>query len=479
MSKSKEYIKNTLILLLGKFATQFMSLLLLPLYTSKLATNDYGTVDLIQSYLTLLVPVLTLRMDSATFRFLVDCRKTPEKAKVIISNIMFILSWSIIFALLACLIVSFFVVLPNFLWIVLNLIVLMVSGVTLQILRGIGKIACYAIVSVITGVTTLIVNIVLIIFMSYGAESILISSSVANILCFLYVFFSAKLYRNISFKLVSKKIIKEFLKFSIPMIPNSLSWWVVNVSDRTIIRMFLNASANGIYTVSCKFSNILNSIFSIFNVSWQETASVHIEDKDRDDFFTKMINQLLMLFSSIALIILVALPIIFDIIIGKDYRLSFDYIPVLLYANSWHVLISLVGGIYVAKKKTKAIANTTMISAAINIVVDLVLIHFIGIHAATISTLVSYMAMGIYRVRDCQKYVKYKFDYKGFALFTIIFITSAVMYHLDIMWLNIVNILFVGIYVFLVNRNNMKSILSMLKFRKKSVNKTIDETAGS
>ena len=479
MSKGREFIKNTLVLLLGKFATQFMSLLLLPLYTSKLATNDYGTVDLIQSYLTLLVPVLTLRMDSATFRFLVDCRKSPEKTKTMISNILFVLTWSVVVALLICLIASFFVTLPNHLWIVLNLVVLMISGVTLQILRGMGNIVRYAIASVLTGLTTLVANIVLILFMNRGAESILISSSVANILCFLYVFLSAKLYRNVSFRLVSKKIIKEFLKFSIPMIPNSLSWWVVNVSDGTIIRMFLDASANGIYTVSCKFSNILNSIFSIFNVSWQETASVHIDDEDRDEFFTKMINQLLMLFSSIALIILVVLPIVFDIIIGSDYRSSYSYIPVLLYANSWHVLISLIGGIYVAKKKTKAIANTTMISAAINIVVDLALIHFIGIHAATISTLASYMAMGIYRVYDCQKYVKYKFDYKGFALFTVIFIISAVAYHLDIMWLNVANVLFVGIYVFLVNRNNMKSILGMLKSRKKNTNKTIDETVSS
>ena len=479
MSKGKEYIKNTLILLLGKFATQFMSFLLLPLYTSKLATDDFGTIDLIQTYLTLLVPVLTLRMDSATFRFLVDVRKSPEKTKSVISNVLFVLIWSVVLALLISLIVSFFVILPNYIWIIMNLIVLMISGVTLQILRGTGKITHYAIVSVITGVSTLALNVILIAFMGRGADSILISSSIANIICILFVFFSARLYKNFSSSMISKKTIKEFLSFSIPMIPNALSWWIVSVSDRTLIRIFLNAAANGIYSVSCKFSNTLYSVFSIFNISWQESASLHINDKDRDEFFTKMINQLLFFFSSIALLILVAIPIFYNLLIGEQYRDSYNYIPVLLYANSWAILVSLIGGIYVAKKRTKAIANTTIISAAINIVVDLILIHFIGVHAATISTLASCMAMGIYRVCDCQKYVKYKFDYKGFALFTIIFITSAVMYHLDIMWLNIVNILFVGIYVFLVNRNNMKSILSMLKFRKKSVNKTINETAGS
>ena len=467
MSKGKEFVKNTLILLLGKFATQFMSLLLLPLYTSKLATSDYGTVDLIQTYITLLIPVLTLRMDSATFRFLVDVRKSPEKTKGIISNVLFVLLWSVVLALVISLIVSIFVTLPNHLWIIMNLVVLMISGVTLQILRGTGKIMHYTIASVITGVSTLVMNVILIAFMGRGADSILISSSIANIICILFVFFSAKLYKNFSPSMISKKTIKEFLKFSVPMIPNSLSWWVVNASDRTIIRIFLNAAANGIYTVSCKFSNILNSVFSIFNVSWQESASLHIDDKDRDEFFTKMINQLLIFFSGIALLILVAIPIFYNLLIGEQYHDSYNYIPVLLYANSWHVLISLIGGIYVAKKKTKAIATTTIISAVINIVVDLVLINFIGLHAATISTLVSYMAMGLYRVHDCKKYVKFKFDVKTFTLFTIAFIASSVIYHLNIFWMNILNAVLVVYLVVCFNQNNMKSILKMLKSKKK------------
>ena len=71
MSKNKEYVKNTLILFIGKFATQFVSFLLLPLFTHYLITEDFGWVDLLQSYISLLVPVLTLRLDSSLFRFLI------------------------------------------------------------------------------------------------------------------------------------------------------------------------------------------------------------------------------------------------------------------------------------------------------------------------------------------------------------------------------------------------------------------------
>ena len=78
MSRSKEFTKNTLLLFIGKFTTQFISFFLLPLYTRYLITYDYGYVDLIQTYISLFVPVLILRIDSAIFRFLIEKRNDKE-----------------------------------------------------------------------------------------------------------------------------------------------------------------------------------------------------------------------------------------------------------------------------------------------------------------------------------------------------------------------------------------------------------------
>ena len=474
--KAKEYVKNTLILMLGKFCTQFMSFLLLPLYTRKLAAGDFGTIDLIQTYIILFVPIFTLRLDNAVFRFLIDCRDDKKQAKTVISNVFFTSLFCVALAAIIFGIVSIFTGIPYGPIVFSNLLVLMLSNVLLQVLRGQGKIIKYSIASVITGVSTLLLNILFVVLLNHGAESILISSSIANALCILFVCFSAGLFRNISIKLLDGKLIKRILRYSIPLIPHSLSWWVVNVSDRTIISIFLGAASNGIYAISCKISNIINSIFSIFGMSWQESASLHIDDPDRDEFFTKMINKTLMLFASGALLIMAALPIFYDLVIGNQYLSSYNYIPVLLYANVWSALTGLIGGIYVAKKRTKEIANTTIVSAIINIAVDLVLIHFIGLYAATISTLVSTMAMAIYRSWDCRKYVKYKFDILGFSIFSLLFIGSAVLYHINNPYLNIVNIAVVVVYVIIANRHNIKSIIMGLnKVKNKITRKEANE----
>ena len=471
MDKSKEFIKNTIILFIGKFATQFMSLLLLPLYTHYLVTEDYGTVDLLQTYISLFVPILTFRIDSAVFRFLIDKRNDQNGIRKILSNIFGILSIGIVLTFIFSLILKFIVKIKYYEIVVINIIIMMISSVSLQILRGLGKNKEYSMASIITGLTTLIFNIILIMVFNFDASSILISSSLANMLCILYVLFNVNFFKLFSVKEIDKKNIKEILLYSLPMIPNSLSWWIVSVSDRTIISMFLGLSMNAIYTVSCKFSNILNSIFSIISMSWQENATLHINDTDRDNYFSRMINAIFMGFATISLLIIAILPFVYNIIIGNDYISSYEYIPILLYSNSWNVLIGLIGGIYIAKKKTKEIANTTIVSAILNIFINLILLKFIGLYAACVSTLLSYMIMSIYRYHDCQKYVKLKLNFKKIIFYTVIFILSSLIYLKGSLILKVINMIFVVVYSIVVNKNILVSIFTLMRNKVKKISK--------
>ena len=452
MDKNKEFLKNTLILFIGKFATQFMSLLLLPLYTHFLIADDFGTVDLLQTYISLFVPIFTLRIDSALFRFLLESRDNKEEQKKIISNAVFILFLSIIFTILFCIIISLVFKIKYFIFVVLNIIVLMISSIMLHILRGFGDNKKYSFVSILTGFFTLLFNIILIVFLKYNASSILISSFLANLICTIYICINLNVFKYFSVQKINKDSVKKIMNYSLPMIPNSLSWWIVNVSDRTIISTFLGVGINAIYTVSCKFSNILNSIFSIISMSWQESASLHIDDDDKDFFFSTTINNIFIVFATISIIIVSTLPFVYNSVIGEQYLESYKYIPILLYSNSWNVLIGLIGGIYVAKKETKKIANTTLLSSILNIFINLILIKFIGLYAACISTLLSYFIMSIYRYIDCKKYVNLKLNFKQILIYTIVYIFSSYIYLNGNFILYIVNFFIVVLYSFYINR---------------------------
>lgn len=461
--KEKYFVKNTLILFLGKFCTQFISLLLLPLYTRYLLSADYGLVDLIQSYILLFVPVLILRLDSAVFRFLIDKRKDKTGIKEIISNTFITLFVElVVFSLFYCIIVQF-VEISYFLIVGFNIAVLMISNVILQITRGIGDNKNYSVASIIAGAFNLLINVILIVIFDFGASSILISSIISNFIAIVYLFFVDKLYRYIELSYINIKLIKQMLIYSLPMIPNALSWWIVSVSDRTIISIIIGVAANGIYSISCKFSNLLNSIFSIFNMSWQETASLHIKSEDRDEFFSKIVNDVLGLFCSLSIMILCFLPVFYDILVGKEFIDSYVYIPILLFANNFNVFIGLVGGIYVALKKTKEIANTTIASAVINLIVNILLIKYIGLYAACLSTLVAYFVLALYRYFDIKKYVNVVIDKKQVSVYVIIFTLSSLAYYVNNFAINILNLLLSSTLILLLNYNWLLFVFSNLK----------------
>lgn len=470
MNKNKELVKNTIIIFIGKFCTQFITLLLLPLYTHFLSTEDYGYIDLIQTYLTFFIPLILLKIDAGIFRFLIDARKSEEEKNKIITNGIFIMFVELIIStILFAVAVKIFSIKYSIL-IVMNLISLSVLTFLLQIVRGIGKNKQYSFSSIIAAIVTIVLNLIFLVGFHKNGKYVLIASLISNIICTIYLLIVNKILKNVKIKYIDKKLIKDLLKYSIPMIPNELSWWIVHVSDRTIISYALGVAANGIYSVSCKFSNILSSIFNIFNLSWQESAALHIKDTDKDEFFSNVINKVFNLFICFCIGILACLPFVFELLIKDSYREAYKYVPILLLANIFSVLIGLIGSIYVAKKMTKEVAKTTMIAAIINLTIDIALIKVIGIYAAAISTLVSYMLLAIYRYIDVQKYVKVKIPIKNIVVNSIIFILVVVLYLYNNIALNVINLLLCILYAIIVNKELLIEFKKVIGKKVKNIN---------
>ena len=470
MNKNKELVKNTIIIFIGKFCTQFITLLLLPLYTHFLSTEDYGYIDLIQTYLTFFIPLILLKIVAGIFRFLIDARKSEEEKNKIITNGIFIMFVELIIStILFAVAVKIFSIKYSIL-IVMNLISLSVLTFLLQIVRGIGKNKQYSFSSIIAAIVTIVLNLIFLVGFHKNGKYVLIASLISNIICTIYLLIANKILKNVKIKYIDKKLIKDLLKYSIPMIPNELSWWIVHVSDRTIISYALGVAANGIYSVSCKFSNILSSIFNIFNLSWQESAALHINDTDKDEFFSNVINKVFNLFICFCIGILACLPFVFELLIKDSYREAYKYVPILLLANIFSVLIGLIGSIYVAKKMTKEVAKTTMIAAIINLTIDIALIKVIGIYAAAISTLVSYMLLAIYRYIDVQKYVKVKIPKKNIVVNSIVFILVVVLYLYNNIALNVINLLLCILYAIIVNKELLIEFKKVIGKKVKNIN---------
>lgn len=452
MSKKKELAKNTIIIFIGKVCTQLISFFLLPLYTGYLTTSQYGTVDLIQTYVRLLVPLITIELEMGVFRFLIDARGKDKDTKEVMTNNFMILFMSLLLFSGGYLIVTQFVKIDYRLLILFDVFICTITGNLLQVTRGFGKTLDYSIACIITGVMTVVLNIILIVFCGLRVPGMIISMAVANGLGALYLFIKLKMYKYFDKKLVNGGLVKSMIKYSAPLVPNDISWWIVSVSDRSIISLVLGTAANGIYSISNKFPTLLSSVFSIFNMSWCESATLHINSEDRDEFFSDICNTVVKLFSSLGVGMIACMPFVFPLLIDSSYNEAFIYIPILALGVTFNIGVSLYSSIYIAKKMTKQVAMTSIMGAIINIVVNVALIKYIGLYAAAISTMVSYFVMMLYRHFDLKKYLNIKYE-KGIFFKTILIFTFAIfLYYQRNVILNVINLVVVVIYAVIINK---------------------------
>ena len=87
MANYRYLAKNIGVLAISNFATKILSFFLVPLYTSILSTSEYGTYDLFNTTVYLLIPILTLNIQDATIRFSLDENYDKKKIVTISLNV--------------------------------------------------------------------------------------------------------------------------------------------------------------------------------------------------------------------------------------------------------------------------------------------------------------------------------------------------------------------------------------------------------
>lgn len=232
------------------------------------------------------------------------------------------------------------------------------------------------------------------------------------------------------------------LAYSVPLIPNAISWWIANTSDRILILMFLGSAANGIYAAANKIPTIYTTLFSVFNLAWSESVSLSMKDKDHQQYINAMLNRSYKFFSFLNLGIIICMSFMFDLLVGENYAQAYSQIYILLVAIFANSMCSLLGGVLTGLKDSKATGWTTAVGAAVNFLINLCLIQKIGLYAASISTLVSYCVIFLCRYKVVCKSIKVRFSLNYSVQLAIILALVSTAYFLRNIMLSMI-VLFV------------------------------------
>ena len=429
MDKYKKLASNTIIFAIGTFSSKVLSFLLMPFVTRMMSTGDYGSADLVQQTVNVLIPIVTLQVNSAALRFALD--KAKNKADVLTVGIRTTLIGFIVFLLFAYPISL--ISINDFKlgdYIILIYVFVLISGfrqLCQQFVRGSGHVKLFAIDGIIATATTLLFTILFLGVFKWGVTGYIVAIIASDACSIIFYTFTAKLYRYVKPHLMEKGIAGQMLKYCVPLIPTVILWWIINVSDRYMITYFVGSSANGLYTAASKIPNFVILFSQIFIDAWQLSAVDEYDSKDRAQFFTRVFRVYSGGVFAVASALILFCQLFTKILVAPSYFESWTYVPILIIATTYSCIVNFLASVYMAEKKSFMALLTASSGAITNIVLNLVFIPKIGANGAAIATVCAFLVVFATRGSNTRKYIKIDFKLPLMLIETALLITQSVL----------------------------------------------------
>ena len=425
----KSYLaKNTALFALNSIGTRLITFFLVPLYTKTFTTAEYGTIDIITTIATILVPIITMNIGEAVMRFSLD--ENANKNNIVNVGLLFtgislLMGTSVIFVLFWF---------PN----------IIVSGKIVYIycisqglyqtlscnLRGQEKLLNYAIGNILNTLTAAILNVFFLFILDFGIEGYFYAYIIAFLALGVYCFITGDVIKALNNFYIDITLTRNMIKYSIILVPNSLMWWIMNSLDHIMVTSMISIAANGIYAISYKLPSILSALSTIFNQAWSYSAIHESESNDKEEFNNNMYDKLVRFQLIVTIVLMSILKPFLKIYVQPEYYDAWKYTPYLLVGNFFLTMATFLSTSYTVHKDSKGFLFSSIIGAILNISFNWIMIPIMGIHGAAISTCISYIAVFFYRVKDTRKYMfinVFKPIYiLGYAILVITAITMAI-----------------------------------------------------
>lgn len=457
-SNNKNLIKGIIIYSIGNFGTKILSFLIVPLYTYYISTESMGIYDLLITTVNLLAPLVTLQISDAAYSWMIQKRKSNSKC---IAATIHLLIFNTILVTILITLVYFIHPFKYYVEFILLLATSNILTVIQKLLRGIQNQKLFAFSGIFYTAIFLTLNIIQICIFNKGIQSLLLSSIIANIITIIIIFIIEKRVRINLFGKIDTYLIKSMLRFSIPLIPNQLSWWVINSSDRYIIGFFLGNSANGIFSIAYKFPTILQMIMTLFNTAWQD-VSISDTNKNNGKYYSQVFKNLYRLSFSLLFLLVPLTKLAIILVMESSYKMAAYYVSFLYLGTVFQSFSSFYGVGYLRGKNTKNASTTSIYGAIVNIVVNLVLIKFIGLQAAAISTFLGFLIMWIIREKQNRRELGIRIEIYDFLKYSLPALLLCIISCFTNVVLDIVLTIIGIIYFVMINKNIIEKIIKKI-----------------
>jgi len=394
---------NTLIFAIGSFSSKLIVFLMMRYYTEMLAPEQYSVADRITATANLLMPFVMLSVNEAVIRFGMD--RTLKKSDVFTTGLKTVLAGFAVFAFVAPVMRLVDMLSPYVVLIAVYVLFGMLKSVTAQFVRAIGLVRLFVLDGFVSTATTIGFNILFLSAFRWGVQGYVLATVASNILSVAGLFVFARLHRFVDWRSKNRALRREMLRYSIPLIPTTMFWWITNVSDRYVVTYFWGEGPNGLYSAASKLPNLLTIVSAIFYQAWQLSAVSQKDDDDAVAFYSEVYESYATFLFLAASGLLMLLRPIMSVYVAKNYYAAWQYSPFLILGEVFSSLVTFLGTFYMVEKKNATVPLAICTGAVLNVALNLWLVPKYGPFAAAFTTFVSYLAAFAVRALDVRRVV--------------------------------------------------------------------------
>lgn len=415
MNKYQTLAANTILMSVGTFGSKLLVFLMVRFYTGYLTPAEYGTADLITQTANLLIPMVSLDITDAVFRFAAERRGGRTEAFSVGLRVITLGSAGLllVIALLQGVpaVRAYGFLLASF------VIASCCHALCAHFVRARGNTALFAAQGLFNTALFIGLNVLFLAVFHWGIRGYVLSTTVANLITTGLLVFRARLWRYAGLA-PRRGLRRQMLRYCIPLIPTAVFWWIMGVSDRYMVKWFLGSDANGIYAVAYKIPTILTILATVFMDAWQLSAIAE-SDGDRQAHL-RFYGRIWDAFASAVFLcaggIIALSPLLIRLLAEEAYYSAWQYIPVLTLSMAAAAFSNFMGSVYVVTKQSKASFWTSLVGAGSNIVLNLWLIPRIGLQGAAAATFLSCLAVFLIRLVNARQLLPFSLSGRKLAL---------------------------------------------------------------
>ncbi len=455
--------KKVGIYFIGNLSTKLLSAVVVFIYAFYINAEDLGRYEYIQTLENIIIPIAFISIWEAILKYTLATQNDKEKEKVINTSAIFSIVVSLLIAIVGTIYYSIFKKEQYAVYIILMYIFYGLSTVWQYYARCLNKTKIYVQSSIIGAATNLIITAILICILKLKIEALFIANIFSNFMILSLIECKIKILRKVNIKQFNLKLLKKMLIFSVPLVINDISLWLITGFGKTIIQNVLGASANGMYAFANKFTIIVNFLGLILNKALTEEMLVSKREKVGKQF-EKIMQELT---EKVLVLLILCIPIImifYNIISKTEYYQSKIYVPMLLIYSFIMLISTNLSTIFKVAEKTKYQFFTTLAGAITTVSISYLMIGKLGTIGVILGQISGSLVNVIFRYVLGKQLIELNIKWKKNIFILIIYsIVSLISVNVD--WrLNSAIEIAIIIMVLVVYNRELKYIIKKLSF---------------